>query len=33
MGNKENIAAVGVEAVKAVSQFSEHTLTDLEKNN
>ena len=31
MGNKENIAAVGVEAVKAVSQFSEHTLTDLEK--
>ena len=31
MGNKENIAAVGVEAVRAVSQFSEHTLTDLEK--
>ena len=31
MGDKENIAAVGVEAVKAVSQFSEHTLTDLEK--
>lgn len=31
MGNKENNAAVGVEAVKAVSQFSEHALTDLEK--